>query len=422
MKQTKNRKIYTVSEVNYFAKQTLEQMTFWVEGEIQSIKKNPDWTFYYLDLKDERATLPCIIDKSQLSEFNDDSVGVAVLVYGNLTLYEPNGKYQFRIYRIEKAGIGFLQRKLEELIRKLRSEGLFDEEYKKEIPKYPRKVCVVTSLGSDAYSDFKQHTVDKFPSVELYLADVRVQGPRSVGQLLEILPKVDTRKFDVVVITRGGGSLEDLAAFNDEQVARTIFKMKTPTIVAIGHEANESLAEWVADKRASTPTDAANMVTAGYASILVTLEHFKYQLQTKANYYFATNFQRLDYFYLALAKLKLSFRDLPARLNTVEEILRRHEKHLILDAKSVVENFYLDLSRQAPLIIRNYNQTLEALSRSLVLLSPQNTLARGYSITTNDLGQIIKNIRDIVVGQKIGVKLTGGSLTSKVTKVTKVIE
>lgn len=413
MRQVENRKIYTVSEVNYFAKQTLEAMIFWVEGEIQTIKKNPDWVFYYLDLKDEWATLPCIADKSLLEKFNDDATGQKVLVYGNLTLYEPTGKYQFRIYQIEKAGVGFLQRQLEELIRKLKAEGLFDQRYKKQIPKYPKKICVVTSVGSDAYNDFVKHTVDKFPIIELYVADVRVQGKRSVRQLLEILPKVDAADFDVIVITRGGGSLEDLAAFNDEQVTRTIFKMKTPAIVAIGHETNESLAEWVADRRASTPTDAANMITTGYASVLTTLDNIKYQLQTKTNYYFATNFQKLDYIYLALEHLKLSFKDLPAKLETFAQILKRH-KILIENARDMQENLFLKLKRHGEEFTRNYSYILTNLEKSLALLSPENTIKRGYSITTNEKGQIIRNIRDVVVGNIIGVKLTGGNLTSKV--------
>ena len=414
MKVSEGRQIYSVSEVNSFAKQTLEQMVFWVEGEIQSVKKNPDWTFHYLDLKDERAMLSCIIDKSLLAEFDQDSTGQVVLAYGNLSLYEPNGKYQFRIWRLEKAGEGTLAAKLEALIKKLKAEGLFDQRYKKQIPAYPKKICVVTSRGSDAYYDFKRHSADKFPIIELYTADVRVQGPRSIKQLLKVLPYVDKQGFDIIVITRGGGSSEDLMAFNDEAVARVIFKMKTPTIVAIGHEANESPAEWVADRRASTPTDAANIACEGYNSILLTLANFKYQLKTSANFYFTTNLQRLDYIYLALQATKLTFRDLTSRLGMVEEVLKRHESYLVADAEGKLASLYAIFQGQAKGIGRHWDKDLEALAKSLLLLSPENTLARGYSVTTNEKGQIVRSIGAIVVGQKIGVKLTGGNLTSKV--------
>ena len=240
MKALEGKKIYTVSEVNYFAKQILEEMTFWVEGEISSFTKNPNWNFYYLDLKDESAVLPCIAEEFIVGGLKGEITGQRILAYGNLSLYEPFGKYQFRISKVEAAGEGLLQRQLEELTKKLKNEGLFEKKHKKNIPKYPRKVCIVTSVGSDAYNDFVRHTAYKFPIIELYTADVRVQGISAVPSFLKVLPRVDKMGFDAIVITRGGGSIEDLAAFNDEQVARMIFSLKTPTVVAIGHEANES--------------------------------------------------------------------------------------------------------------------------------------------------------------------------------------
>src|SRR3989344_2041252 len=232
MKVIEGKKIYSISEVNYFAKQTLEEMTFWVEGEISSFKKNPNWNFYYLDLKDDSAVLPCIAEEFMIANLKGKVTGQRILAFGNLSLYEPFGKYQFRISMVEAVG-----------------EGLLHEKHKKAIPKYPRKVCIVTSADSDAYNDFVKHTAYKFPIIELYTADVRVQGISAVPNLLKVLPRVDKMGFDAIVITRGGGSIEDLAAFNDEQVARLIFSLKTPTVVAIGHEANESLSEWVADAR-----------------------------------------------------------------------------------------------------------------------------------------------------------------------------
>lgn len=416
MKQTDGKEIYTVSEVNYFAKQTLEQMIFWVEGEISSCRKNPNWNFYYLDLKDEKATLPCIADTYMLDELGDSPVGQKILAYGNLSLYEPFGKYQFRIARIEKAGEGLLQRQLEELIKKLKAEGLFDKDKKQEIPKYPKKICIVTSDGSDAWNDFKRHTVDKFPIIELYTADVRVQGPKSIPSLLKVLPQVDSQHFDIIVITRGGGSIEDLAAFNDELVARAIFKMKTPTIVAIGHEANESLAEWTADMRASNPTDAANIATAGYSNLLEILDHFKYRFKSNANYYFSTNFQRLDHIYFAFQSAKANFKDLPHRLSSLRESLKRHEKYLIADAEIKVDQLANQITKGLRIYVQSQDVLLQSLTKSLTLLSPTNILKRGYSITTDENGRVIRSITGVVVGDTIGVKLTDGKLTSEVTE------
>lgn len=415
MKTIDGKDIYSIAEVNYFAKQTLEQMIFWVEGEISSCRKNPNWNFYYLDLKDEKATLSAIAEGYMLDNLEGDPIGQKILAFGNLSLYEPFGKYQFKIARIEKFSEGLLQKQLELLIKKLKAEGLFDKKHKKEIPKYPQKICVVTSEGSDAWNDFRKHTVGQFPIIELYTADVRVQGPKSVPSLLKILPQVDKQGFDAVIITRGGGSIEDLAAFNDERVARAIFAMKTPTVVAIGHEANESLSEWVADTRASTPTDAAHIVVSGYQSLLTTLENFKYKLQANSSYYFSTNFQRLDYIYLQLQQTKLSFKDLPHRLASYKEALRRHEKYLVAEANAKVDELILKIQKELEVQIQNQNQNLHNLNRSLILLSPTNTLSRGYSITTNQKGRVIKKSRDVVVGETIRVKLTDGRITSRVT-------
>lgn len=414
MKIVEGKKIYSISEVNYFAKQTLEQMSFWVEGEISSFRKNPNWNFYYLDLKDESAILPCIAEEFIIANLEGEITGQRILAYGNLSLYEPFGKYQFRISKVEAAGEGLLQKQLDELIKKLKTEGLFDQKHKKEIPKYPEKVCIVTSVDSDAYNDFKRHTIDKFSAIALYTADVRVQGKEAIPNLLKTLPQVDKKAFDVVVITRGGGSIEDLAAFNDEQVARMIFSLKTPTVVAIGHESNESLSEWVADIRASTPTDAANIICAGYQNLLESLDFLDSRLKSNATYYFAANFQRLDHIFFKLTQTKNSFKDLPHRLNTLKESLRRHERLLVATSQTKLDELAKRLKRDFYIQIENKTQILKSFNKSLFLLSPQNTLLRGYSITTDTRGKIIKSIKSVVAGALIGVKLADGKLTSKV--------
>jgi len=414
MKVIEGKKIYTISEVNYFAKQTLEEMTFWVEGEISLFKKNPNWNFYYLDLKDESAVLPCIAEEFIVGSLKGEITGQRILAYGNLSLYEPFGKYQFRISKVEAAGEGLLQRQLEELIKKLKNEGLFEKKHKKTIPKYPKKVCIVTSVGSDAYNDFVRHTVYKFPIIELYAADVRVQGISAVPNLLKVLPRVDKMGFDALVITRGGGSIEDLAAFNDEQVARMIFSLKTPTVVAIGHEANESLSEWVADLRASTPTDAANIITFGYQSLVESLDQLGLRLKSNSAYYFSTNFQRLDHIFFKLTQTKNTFKDLPHIINSLKESLQRHEKLLVSASQTKLRELMKLLKKNFVLLTESKMQLLENLNKSLALLSPKNTLTRGYSITTNKKGEIVRSIKSVVVGELIGVKLANGSLRSKV--------
>ena len=415
MKVVEGKKIYSVSEVNFFAKKTLEQMNFWIEGEISSVsEKNKGYHFYFLEIKDEKAILPCIADCYLLDAIGEDLLGQKILAYGNLSVYEPRGRYQFRIDRIESWGEGVLQRQLEDLVRKLKGEGLFDQKHKKEIPKYPKRVCIVTSAGSDAYNDFVRHTIDKFPIIELYTADVRVQGTQSIPSLLKALPQVDKQAFDVIVITRGGGSIEDLAAFNDEQVARMIFSLKTPTVVAIGHESNESLSEWVADVRASTPTDAANIICAGYQNLLESLDYLGTRLKSNTAYYFSANFQRLDHIFFKLTQTKNSFKDLSHRFNSLRESLKRHERLLVTASQTKLDELAKRFKRGLYIQIENKTQILKSFNKSLLLLSPQNTLSRGYSITTDKRGKVIKSIKSVVAGALIGVKFKDGSLTSKV--------
>src|SRR3989338_11092515 len=259
-----------------------------------------------------------------------------------------------------------------------------------------------------------KNTKKKFPKIELYTADVRVQGIGAVSSLLKVLPRVDKKGFDAVVITRGGGSIEDLAVFNDEGVARMIFSLKTPTVVAIGHEANESLSEWVADVRASTPTDAANIITLGYQSVLASLDQLGLRLKSNSAYYFSTNFQRLDHIFFKLTQTRNSFKDLPHIINSLKESLRHHEKLLVSASRTKLRELIKLLKKSFVLLTENKRQILENLNKSLALLSPQNTLTRGYSITTNKKGEIVRSIKSVVVGELVGVKLANGSLKSKV--------
>ncbi len=412
MIQVGDHKAYSVTEVNFFAKQTLEQMELWVMGEITSFKQNPNWRFYYLDLKDESAILPCVADGSVFKEMGGDLTGQKILAFGHLSLYEPRGQYQFKIVRVEAFGEGVLQKQLEELIKKLKAEGLFDIEHKKEIPAYPKKVCIVTSDGSDAWNDFKRHTVDKFPIIQLSTADVRVQGSKSIPQLLEVLPKVDAKGFDVIVLTRGGGSLEDLAAFNDEQIARAIYKMKTPIVVAIGHEANESLAEWVADRRASTPTDAASIVTAGYTQLEEKLEKYLMKLKAHFNYYFSANYQRLDGNYRHLLHMRSYFKDLPHMLVTFKQQFDYQKKFRIAGAMEKIEQMKEEMTKGSWENQKYKKQNLDQLGKSLVILSPENVLSRGYSIAIGQNGKILRSINSVGIGETIAVKLRDGKITS----------
>jgi len=404
------KQVYSVSEVNYAAKETLEQLEVWVMGEVSQVQQNPNWYYNYIKLVDENSVLPAICTRDVLAQVAELVPGQKVLLYGFPTILNRKGEFKFKILRIEAAGEGLLQKQLEELIKKLKGEGLFDAQHKKEIPLYPKKVCLVTSQGSEAWNDFKRHTIDKFPIIELTTKDVRVQGSQSIPQLLKVLPAVDKMGFDVIVITRGGGSLEDLAAFNDEKVARTIFALQTPTVVAIGHEANESLAEWVADRRASTPTDAANIVTFGYNQVLEKLESQREKLILKSNYFFMTNFQRLDQNFRSLARIKSSFKDLPHKLARFRESISFLQMQIITRNNNVLKELQMRFRMDFATRYDQNLQNLKNLEKSLRLLSPENTLARGYAIAMDGSGKVLRSTKSVVLGDTVGVRLVDGTL------------
>lgn len=379
-------------------------------GEVSQVQQNPNWYYNYIKLIDENSVLPAICTREVLATVAELVPGQKVLVYGFPTILNRKGEFKFKILRIEAAGEGLLQKQLEELIKKLKGEGLFDSEHKKEIPLYPKKVCLVTSHKSDAWNDFKRHTIDKFPIIELYTKDVRVQGSQSIPQLLKVLPNVDKMGFDVIVITRGGGSLEDLAAFNDEKVARTIFALKTPSVVAIGHEANESLAEWVADRRASTPTDAANIVTLGYNQVLEKLESQRKRLILKSNWFFTDNFQRLDQNFRQLLHMKSYFKDLPHKLDFLSKTLQHSKQSIISDSQVLLEDLDANLKKNFQTLYATSIRTIDSIEKSLKLLSPENTLSRGYAIATDKSGRVLRSAKGVVVGDAVGVKLADGML------------
>ncbi|MBI3397501.1 exodeoxyribonuclease VII large subunit [Candidatus Woesebacteria bacterium] len=339
MQTIDGKQVYSVSEVNYFAKQSLEQLETWVIGEVQQIQQNDNWYYNYIKLIDDNSVLPAICTRDVLGQVGKLTPGQKVLIYGFPTLFDKKGEYKF-------------------------------------------KICV--------------------------------QGGKSVGQLLKVLPKVDKMNFDVVVITRGGGSLEDLAAFNDEMVARAIFAMETPTIVAIGHEANESLAEWVADRRASTPTDAANIVTFGYNQVLEKLNHHRQAMTAKLNSFSLNYFQRLDNNYRQLLHMKTYFKDLPHILDSYGQKLKHNQKYIVSDATVKLKEIKTQMKMFASLNLDNKKQTLQTIGNSLKLLSPENILTRGYTITTDEAGKVVRSINTVVVGATVGVKLKDGSFTSVV--------
>jgi len=443
-------KIYTVSQVTTLIKTVLEgnlpgRLT--VTGQISDWKEHRSGHCYF-SLKDEGAVLPCVMWGSNFAKvkFKAEN-GLAIFGTGYIDVYEPQGKYQFYIESMEPAGVGALQLAFEQMVKRLAAQGLFDEAHKRPLPKYPQRIGILTSESGAALQDIVKSIFDRWPCVRLCFYPVPVQGEGAAGKIAAAIRDVNRRndklKLDVLIVGRGGGSLEDLWAFNEEVLARAIYDSKIPIISAVGHEVDTTIADLVADARASTPTKAGVVAVPDRREILEKLAVDERRLMGKTE-------SKIKLAGLELGKLLASsvFRNplLPVRnrqqqLDEMGGTLGELMKDLLAGAKEKLRGMYEQVVRLEPhrLIGRNIvfindlrsraNAAITALfSRAgiqitayenrLAGLNPKAVLRRGYSITTlKQTGVVLKNAEDVQVGDTLVTELAGENLIeSKVIK------
>ncbi|NQT23426.1 MAG: exodeoxyribonuclease VII large subunit, partial [Candidatus Omnitrophica bacterium] len=260
MEAVETKTIFTVTKLTRNIRAILEQNfgTLWVEGEISNFTKHQSGHMYF-SIKDEGSVLPCVLFRSSNAKLKFEmKAGMHVLCFGRISVYDKRGQYQLYVERVEPKGAGALQMALEQLKEKLRKEGLFDELNKKPIPYLPRRVGVITSPTGAAIRDILNVTKRRFANIEILLNPVRVQGEMAKHEIVEAIAEFNKMKgLDVIILARGGGSLEDLWAFNEEIVARAIYDSKIPIISAVGHEVDWTISDFVGDFRAPTPSAAA---------------------------------------------------------------------------------------------------------------------------------------------------------------------
>ncbi|MBI2327461.1 exodeoxyribonuclease VII large subunit [Candidatus Curtissbacteria bacterium] len=418
MKTIDGKSVYSVSEVNALTRQTLENMSFWVEGEISSFKGlNHHYRYLYFDLKDPNTgyKLPCILEPSIFQSVDFAMAdGIKVLALGNLSLYERDGTFQMYIHQLEQFGEGILLAELEKLKKKLEQKGYFDKSRKKPLPSYPTKIAVITSKIADAWFDFKRHSVDRFPVINVTLFDVMVQGSSAVNQIVKAIQKAEKGGFDAIVLVRGGGSLEDLAAFNDEKVAHSIFHAKTTIVVGVGHEKDVTIAQLVADIAASTPTDAAKIITADFLSLEEKLTAYRDLLEKSIARLISSSSQTLDLTFHRLAYHKEKFQQFPRHLDFLKQSLKTAEDRIIVKNSQKLETYLVSIKNTSKYFLQEKSSLLNSLNEKLIILSPLNTLARGYSITTDESNRVIKNSSQVAIGSKLKVQFHRGKVTSKI--------
>ncbi len=371
----------------------------WVSGEISNFSQ-PQSGHCYLTLKDERAQIRAVIWRNVAERLRfalED--GLEVVCQGDIEVYAPRGSYQLVIRRIEPKGIGALELALRKLREKLAAEGLFDPDRKRPLPRFPRRVAIVTSPTGAAIRDFLQVMQRRWQGTDVLVIPARVQGD---GAALEVAAGVAIANqlplpIDVIVVARGGGSLEDLWAFNEEVLIRAIYASRIPVVSAVGHEIDVTLADLVADVRALTPSEAAERIVPDRVELLAQLDSKRQRLMQALRSRAQQARQQLD----SLAARRI-FRK---PFDLVHERSQRLDE-LIARSQRAVDRRLSDVRRQ-----------LETRAAQLHALSPLSVLGRGYSVTTTAEGALLHAACDVAVGQTIETRLAHGRLTSQVTAI-----
>jgi exodeoxyribonuclease VII large subunit len=434
-------KVYTVSELTQAIKEILEAEfpLVWVEGEISNARR-PLSGHLYFTLKDEGAQLGAILFKNTQRwlkfELQD---GLKVICQGRLSVYPPHGNYRLIVEYIEPKGYGALQLAFEQLKKKLAQEGLFAEEAKKSLPLLPRRIAVVTSPAGAAIRDFLRVLLKKFPNVNVRIYPVKVQGEGAAQEIAKAIYELNRLKWaEVIVVTRGGGSLEDLWAFNEEIVARAIYASEIPVVSAVGHEVDFTISDMVADLRAPTPTAAAEMIIQKREDIDNFLNDalnrlpraLKKQLETQKLHLghllkrLQSLRQRFEYAYLRLDDLSQTL------LKAMHHLQERHRtnlnnlsKRLILSHPSRQFKQYREtlIQKEHELILRlkhlvqQRSRHLHQLERTLEALSPLNVLKRGYALAfTYPEKRLIKSIKQIKPAASLLIRVADGEIKAQV--------
>lgn len=399
-----NNGILTVTELNLYIKNIFENNSFLssvtLKGEISNFKHHSTGHMY-MSLKDETGVIRAVMFRYAASglDFKPEN-GMKVIVKGRVAVYERDGQYQVYIDRMQRDGLGEKHIAFEKLKAKLSAEGLFDAKYKKPIPKYPRKIGVVTAPTGAAIRDILNILSRRFKYSDVVLYPVLVQGQNAAESITEAIEFFNRENYvDVMIIGRGGGSIEDLWAFNEEIVARAVFKSKIPVISAVGHEIDFTISDFVADLRAPTPSAAAELVVPDKNELCEKFNNVLSRMNTCVKRIVENKKLTLKY-----------FKDNSALKNAS---LKINEKRMYLDSvSSDFENICIK-------ILNEKKQSLSVQSSKLDGLSPLGTLARGFSLSFKEDGSLIKSVSDISVDSRIDIKLSDGTISAVAEKIDK---
>ena len=422
--ETVTPKVLTVGQLNKYIKSVLDSdyhlKNIFLSGEISNFVAHRSG-HYYMTLKDANGAVKAVMFRSAASrlKFRPEN-GMKVIAFGSVSVYEASGQYQFYVENLQPDGLGSLNLAFEQLKEKLQAQGLFNPEYKKPLPKYPMRIGVLTSPTGAAFQDIKNVITRRWPLAEIILAPTLVQGDGAPPQIVHNLYALDDAGVDVIIVARGGGSIEDLWAFNDERVARAVFDCETPVISGVGHETDFTIVDFVSDFRAPTPSAAAEVCVPDRFE-----EHEQLlQLQTRMKGLMKT---RVDMNRAKVQSLASSnvLKSMQSMINEKRLYLDRCTDRMAACAEKQVQREVNRLGvaeerlhRLGTEKVKSDRQRLSICAGKLDAYCPLKVLSRGYSITTNEQGNVVQKTADVAVNDKLQILVQDGTVNCLVESIT----
>src|SRR5215469_7779650 len=416
-------RIFTVFELTRNIRAALETKfgAVWVQGEISNYKLHPSGHQYFT-LKDQRAQISCVIWRDTIAPPRQSLVdGTQVQAYGTVTVFEARGQYQLNVQILQPRGVGLLQAKFEALKRKLEAEGLFAQERKRPLPKFPRRIGIVTSPSGAAIRDMLNVLRRRAPWFQILINPVRVQGTGAAQEIAVAIREFGTpneafARVDLIVVTRGGGSIEDLWEFNEEIVARAILHSGVPIVSAVGHEIDFTICDFVADLRAPTPSAAAELIVPDIVDLQRRLDDCSRALSRQLVSRLRDAQQRLDHARETLQRCLAHRLDSYKRglLHITRALLARSPARELTTRRDRFADLQRRLVASPARLLENARHRFQRIEGMLRVLGPDATLRRGYSITMNERGRIIRTISAVQPKMKIRTRVSDGEFSSEI--------
>ena len=440
-----NQEIISVSDVNNLAKGLLEKdlSNVWIQGEISSFTAHGSGHWYFT-IKDKKSALDCVMFKfDNINLLFEPKVGDELILNGNVSIYSPTGRYQFNVKHIEVSGEGALLRAFEELKKKLELEGLFDETKKKDLPEFPMEISVITSATGAVIKDIINVLSRRSPNMTLTLVEAQVQGKQAEKSICNAIERVDYfRQSDLIILARGGGSIEDLWCFNMESVARSIFNSEIPLISAVGHETDFTISDFVSDLRAPTPSAAAEIISQNHSNLFASLTSMQKDLSLSINNELVKQNESIKNLSKLIKHPGDKLREISQKIDGLEMHLSNLTERIFLISRNKISTFSSSLKEFSPIVrveknknriessIKDIKRSIEEVigekrnlflssSKTLEAVSPLSVLSRGYSILTKgEKEQVINSYAQVKIGDEIKGKLKEGQILTKVIEVS----